>query len=79
MENDRRTKIGIGVARYCKSPTGLLLPQPPPYLATSVKENAIIGLAHAIFLKALFRYPNLPQILLCKKKIPHHIKIPAHL
>jgi hypothetical protein len=27
---------------------------------------------------ALFRSSILPQILLCKKKIPHHIKIPAN-
>jgi hypothetical protein len=28
---------------------------------------------------ALFRYSNSPQILLCKKKIPHHIKMSAHI
>jgi hypothetical protein len=28
--------------------------------------------------KPLFSYPNSPQISLCKKKIPHHIKISAN-
>jgi hypothetical protein len=28
---------------------------------------------------ALFSFSNSPQILLCKKKIPHHIKMLAHI
>jgi hypothetical protein len=33
----------------------------------------------ATAMTALFRFQNSPQILLCKKKIPHHIKISAHI
>jgi hypothetical protein len=42
-----------------------------------MKDTSIILLFSSF--TALFSYQILPQISLCKKKIPHHIKISANV
>jgi hypothetical protein len=44
-------------------------------LLSEEKDQRVHG---ELLIWALFSYQILPQISLCKKKIPHHIKMPAN-